>query len=141
MVLVDTSVWIHADKRPESAEARELDALLQQDQVATTDLVIAEVLQGSSSASHFQENADKMEALHYFHAARETWLKAAELSFQLMRSGLTTPLSDLVVATVAMEAGLIVYTTDQHFSRVPGLHSHQSSLTAASGSEPGQTNE
>jgi predicted nucleic acid-binding protein len=34
---------------------------------------------------------------------------------------MTTPLSDLVIARVALENNVSVYTADDHFSRVEGL--------------------
>jgi len=125
MVLVDTSAWIDADHRPDSPEARELADLLDRDEVATTDIVVAELLQGASSADHFKGLAEKLEAVHYLHAEQGSWLKAAEMSYQLKRQGLTTPLSDLLIASVALTADIAVFATDPHFTRVPGLKLHE----------------
>ena len=125
MVLVDTSAWIDADHRPDSPESHELADLLDRDEVAITDMVLAELLQGASSADHFRQLAEKLEAVHYLHAEQESWLRAAEMSYQLKRQGLTTPLSDLLIASVALKAGIAVLATDAHFARVPGLQLHQ----------------
>lgn len=125
MILVDTSVWVRADRDKGSPEGIELDSLLAQDEVAITDVVAAEVLQGSRSESDFQRLASDFDALHYFPVQRATWMRAAELAFQLRRNGQTTALSDLIIAAVAIENGLPVYATDTDFLRVPGLQMHQ----------------
>jgi predicted nucleic acid-binding protein len=121
MVLIDTSIWIDADNMPDSREAAVLDRLLLEDEAATTDLVVAEVLQGAGSETKFDFLSRRLDAMHYLHADQEIWTSAARISFDLRRRGLATPLSDLVVATVALRWGIPVYTTDGHFDRVDGL--------------------
>jgi hypothetical protein len=124
VILVDTSVWVKATRQKDSSEAEELDSLLDRDEVATTDVVVAEVLQGTANEAEFERYSEELQALHYFPVTRETWLKAAGLSFRLRREGQTTPLADLVIATVALENDLEVYAVDSDFARVPGLRLH-----------------
>jgi predicted nucleic acid-binding protein len=125
VILVDTSIWIEWSNRPNSEEAQELARLLEADQVATTDVIIAEVLQGARNEQRYGEWANQLDALHYYPVQRATWLQAASLSFRLRRAGLTTPLADLVIAAVGLENDLPVYATDPHFQRVQGLKLHQ----------------
>jgi predicted nucleic acid-binding protein len=131
MILVDTSVWVKATQQKNGRVAVELDSLINNDEVATTDIVIAEVLQGTSTRDEFAQYAGKLDALHHFPMDRETWLHAAELSFDLRRRGLATPLTDLAIATVALDNDLEVYTTDSHFDRVPGLRIYDPSDDSA----------
>ena len=99
--------------------------MIELDQVAITDVVAAEVLQGAKTESDFQQLEDKLDALHFYHADEETWQRAARLSFTLKRIGLKTPLSDLLVAQVALDNDLTVYAADEHFDRVDGLKLHK----------------
>lgn len=124
MILVDTSVWVTATRSKDGPAAQELDSLLDRDEVATTDVVVAEVLQGTASESDFERYRQEMEALHYFPVTREIWVKAAELSFRLRREGRTTSLADLIIASVALENDLELYAVDSDFGRVPGLRLH-----------------
>ena len=124
MILVDTSVWIDWSNDRTLAVAIELDRLLAADDVATTDVVMAEVLQGARTQALFDDWLDILDALHYLPASRETWLNAAGNSFALMRKGMTTALSDLVVAQVALENDSPLFATDTDFARVPGLKRH-----------------
>ncbi len=123
-VLVDTSVWIASTRRPQSAVADELRLLLERDEVATTEVIIAEVLQGAKTEDDFRRWSDTLDALHFFSGDVEVWRKAAHVSFDLRTHGMITPLADLLVATVALENDLSVYAIDDHFSRVPGLRLH-----------------
>lgn len=125
LILVDTSIWIRALRSKRSPEARELDRLIELDQVVITDLVAAEVLQGTKTDADFEELEDKLDALHFYHADEEAWQRAARRSFDLKRNGLKTPLSDLVIAQVALDNDLTVYAVDEHFDRVDGLKIHE----------------
>jgi predicted nucleic acid-binding protein len=104
--------------------ADELRLLIERDEVATTDVIIAEVLHGAKTEEDFAEWSDTLEALHFFPGGQETWRTAAHISFELRTQGLITPLADLVIASVALENGLAVYAIDEHFSRVQGLRLH-----------------
>jgi predicted nucleic acid-binding protein len=125
MILVDTSIWVRSLRRNFPRERQVVADLIDRDLIATTDIVVAEVLQGARSEADFQELADKMGALNFFHADEGAWLNAAKLSFELRRRGLTTALSDLVIATVALEHNLEVYSADSDFERVTNLQLYQ----------------
>jgi predicted nucleic acid-binding protein len=125
LILVDTSIWVRALRSKRSPEARELDRLIELDEVAITDVVASEILQGAKTESDFQQLEDKLDALHFYHADEETWQRAARRSFDLKRNGMKTPLSDLVIAQVALDNDLDVYAFDEHFDRVDGLKLHK----------------
>jgi predicted nucleic acid-binding protein len=129
MILADTSVWVKALRREPSAEKRELEMLLNMDSLATTDMVVAEVLQGARSQDDFDRLARRLEGPHYFHTDRAAWQEAGRLSFELKMKGQTTALSDLLIAAVALANDLEVYATDTDFERVPGLRRYQATYT------------
>jgi predicted nucleic acid-binding protein len=86
---------------------------------------MAELLQGSGVESEFNNWTSRFAGLHYYEATHDTWTRAARASFQLIRRGLTTALSDLVIAQVALDNDLSVFATDTDFERVPGLKLHK----------------
>jgi len=142
LVLVDTSVWIESVRRPKSAVADELRMLLEKDEAATTEVVVAEVLQGARTEKDFADWSDRMDAPHFFPSSLELWRKAAQMAFELRIKGLTTPLADLVIAAVALENDLSLYSVDDHFSRVPGLRQHSPrNVSVRRPPDPGRTNE
>jgi predicted nucleic acid-binding protein len=121
LILVDTSVWLQADKRDGRRESLELVAIMRRNELATTGQVMAEILQGAISEKDFDDWTDRLAGLHFFPDSRETWQVAGRMSFDLRRRGMTTPLADLLIAAVALENDLEVYTRDPHFDRVSGL--------------------
>ena len=52
---------------------------------------------------------------------RDIWEKAAGILTSLRRTGIKIPLSDLLIASLAISAGYEVFTTDPHFEQVHGL--------------------
>jgi predicted nucleic acid-binding protein len=124
VILVDTSVWIDWSNDKTCGQAIELDRLLGADEVATTDLIMAEVLQGARTQALFDDWLETMDALHYLPVTQAIWQRAARVSFDLRRQGLATALSDLLVAQVALDNELPVFATDTDFQRVPGLSLH-----------------
>jgi predicted nucleic acid-binding protein len=124
LVLVDTSVWVTSTHRPSSAVADELRLLISRDRVACTEVVIAEILQCATNETDFEKWSDRLDALHFFPAGLAIWRTAGRISFDLRTLGATTPLTDLVVAAVALANDLPLYAVDEHFSRVPGLRLH-----------------
>ena len=121
MILIDTSVWLQLQHPEGHKERQEIVRLLGRDELATTGMILAEVLQGAKSEKEYEEWYDRMSGPHFYSDTRETWEKAGRLSYELRRHGQQTALSDLVIAMVALEHDLEVYANDSDFDRVPGL--------------------
>ncbi len=121
MVIADTSVWIPFFNRPASLEKRTLDALIDADEVAMVGVVLAELLQGCRTQDERRELKEVLPALPYLEATQSTWVKAGEISSTLLRKGVTLPLTDLIIAAIAIEHSCSVYSLDIHFPQIPGL--------------------
>lgn len=121
MVIADTSVWIPFFNRPDSPEKTALDLLIDADEVALVGVVLAELLQGCRTPAERDTLSDALLALPYYEATQSTWLKTGDLSATLLRKGVTLPLSDLIIAAVAIEQDCRIYSLDAHFKKIPGL--------------------
>ena len=66
MVLVDTSVWIDYFRGIYSRQTDLLNILLDEERVATGDLIIAELMQGFRSKSQISSALKIIEQLEYF---------------------------------------------------------------------------
>ena len=127
MILIDTSAWIdylHDDELM-TPVGREVDALMSERRVVTTGMVVAEILQGADDEGDYVGLSRTVGRLPFIEVDKDVWLTAARWSYELKRKGLTTPLSDLVIAAAAVSGGHEVYATDPHFERVDGLALHQ----------------
>jgi predicted nucleic acid-binding protein len=125
MVIVDSSAWIDFLNRPDGAVGQEVARLLTANEVVVVGMVLAEVLQGARNAGQVAVVDSRLAGLPYAEVTRTTWRKAAELAVHLRTEGQATALSDLLIASVALEQGHEVFTTDQDFQRVPGLKLHE----------------
>ena len=121
MVIADTSVWIPFFNRPDFPEQATLDILIDADEIALVGVVLAELLQACRTESERNSLSDGLTALPYHEVTRATWSRAGDLSAQLLRRGVTLPLSDLVIAALALERACHVYSLDAHFKKIPGL--------------------
>lgn len=121
MVIADTSVWIPFFNRPGSPEKRELDALIDADRLALVGVVLTELVQGCRTPAEVNTIVSRLSGLRFLETSFSTWKRGGELSFALRRRGITLPISDLVIATLALEHRCEVYALDPHFEQVPGL--------------------
>ncbi len=129
MVIADTSVWIPFFTRPDSLEKAALDFLIGAVEVVLVGVVLAELLQGCRTPAERDSLSDALLALPYYEVARSTWSQAGDLSAPLLRRGITLPLSDLIIAALAIERNCRVYSLDGHFKKIPGLHLYAPSAT------------
>lgn len=89
-----------------------------------TGVVLAEVIQGVREPEAAAALATYLQRLPYVEADKDTWTRAGELSYRLRRQGRAIPLTDLVVAAIALKHDHHLYAVDEHFQRVPDLKMH-----------------
>ena len=125
LVLVDTGVWSAFFSKPASPEKRALDILLDEDRVALTGPVLAEILRGFRRADQADWVASRLRLAHYVEPTWEDWRNAAALGRELAAKGHDIPLTDLVMAALARRVQAFVFTSDPHFDLIPGLKRHR----------------
>ncbi len=119
-VLIDTSIWIEFF-RSASRAGDELERLLREDTVWTCGIVAFELLQGVKSGREKSIIMDTLLNLEYIEMSWSHWQKAADMSIRIKENGLALPLSDLFIASIAVEHDLRVFTLDKHFKKIPGV--------------------
>ncbi len=124
-IIVDTTVWIEFFRNEKSSISIHLQGLLRSGQVALTGMVLAEILQGVKGAREAATVRKSLEHLPFMETDREVWQMAGEMSASLRRRGRTIPLSDILIASVALNKDCEVFTTDPHFEGIPGLRLHK----------------
>lgn len=120
-VLVDTCIWVSFFNRPQSAEKRCVDALLDDDRAMLTGPIVAEILQGFAREAQAGYIASLLRGMRYTEPEWNDWQEAARLGRHLAAAGHRLPLSDLVIAAVARRIDAEVYTTDPHFDLLTGV--------------------
>lgn len=120
-VIVDTSVWIEFFNNPDSSEKYAVVKLLKNNKVFICGMELAEILQGVRKDKEREEIEQTMGALPFLPCNIHTWTKLGAMSANLMKKGLTIPITDLFIAVSAIINNCQVYTLDRHFKKIPGL--------------------
>lgn len=115
LVLIDTCIWVSFFNRPQSAEKKTVDALLDDDRAALIGPIATEVLQGIRREAQADYVASQFQGLRFLEITWQDWVEAARLGRRLASSGHQLPLSDLVLAAVSLRLDGEIYSTDPHF--------------------------
>ena len=118
-LLVDTSVWSLALRRsPPSREPEVslLQASLQRgDLVATTGLILQELLQGFQGPSSRRKIIESFSLLPVLRPDIEDHIDAAKLRNRCRRKGVQVGTIDALIAQLCIRHGLSLLTTDRDF--------------------------
>lgn len=120
-IIVDTCVWIEFFRKPESELTTQLKSLIRKRRVIMVGMVLAEVLQGIKVPKEAKIVKQHLEKLPYIEMRREAWEKAGEMSASLRSKGITIPLSDLIIAALAILSDNELLTIDPHFKNMKEL--------------------
>lgn len=123
-IIVDTCVWIEFFREPESEFTLHLKSLLRERKVIMVGMVMAEILQGVKSPKEANLVEQNLAKLPYLEITREIWVTAGKMSASLRSTGNTIPLSDLVIAAMALSGNHAIFTVDQNFTKIDGLRLH-----------------
>jgi len=120
-ILPDTCAWIDFFRGRPSRMAEHVEAALVQGDVATCGVVLYELLQGIKSSREEALVLSAFQAVTHLEMTGHIWIKAARLSSQLRKKGHILPLSDIIIAILALEHACSLLTIDRHFDVIPGL--------------------
>jgi predicted nucleic acid-binding protein len=119
-VLVDTSVWIEFFKKGGDTGAA-LGSLIKTGRVVVAGVVLYEVLQGIKSEKEKRHVTALLSNLDYVEMSQDLWTSAGSLSQTLKGKGFNLPMSDILLAAMALKNNLSVFTLDSHFQHIPGI--------------------
>ena len=114
-VVIDTSAWIRFFRYGDDEVSRLVAELVMKDQAMVTGVVLTELLQCIKTDKERLHLTALFSSLPFIETVRADWQKAGEDLRDLRRRGITVPVTDAVIATVALRRGLAVLTTDPHF--------------------------
>src|SRR3569623_2162729 len=118
MILVDSSVWIDSARSIPSDATRFLAARDEADELATTGVIVQEVLQGTGGPKDFEAWRARFWGMLILEPRElSTYEVAADLSRRARAKGLTVRSSnDCLIAALALEHGALLVHTDRDFS-------------------------
>lgn len=114
--LVDTSFWVFALGKNSIPRIRDrIDGLLREDAVVTTGVIKLEILSGAKTEKEYTRLKNRLDALESLETDESLWQAACKHGFTLRRKGMTIPSTDILIATCAVRAGMILLHADAHF--------------------------
>lgn len=118
-VLVDTSVWSLALRRDTPQSIPEVTALVTavtSDLVATTGIIIQELLQGFVPEGARAEILRRFSALTTVQPSRDDHIAAADLRNTCRRAGVQLGTVDALIAQLCISHDFILLSTDRDFA-------------------------
>lgn len=120
LVLIDASAWIDYLRSGEGPLPDLLEQLLEENRAALCGIALAEVRQGLRPHEE-RDVLDLFETLPYLETVREDFDAAGALLAGLRRKGVTLPVTDGLMAQLALRYGVALLENDRHFSSFEGL--------------------
>jgi predicted nucleic acid-binding protein len=114
-ILVDTSVWIEFFRRKNSPASSKLREYLELNEVCLAGPVCVELYQGARTTKEIEIIDELLEAIHYIEITRKHWHHAGEISYAAARKGQIFSVVDLILAAVAHDEQLRLFSLDAHF--------------------------
>ena len=120
-IILDTSVWIQYFRDGSSAESQDVSSLIASDRVVLVGVVYAELLRGARTPRDADTLTESLGSLPYIEFDKHIWRYAGELLASLERTGQRIPVQDALIAAIAIQNELVVYSHDRHFKRIADL--------------------
>jgi len=120
-IFPDTCAWIDFFNARSTPLSVALEAALRSGAICTCGIVKYELVQGVKSKKEEQLLFAALQAVEHLEMTEPLWIKAGQLAGRLRKQGVTVPLSDILIAMLALESKASVLTIDRHFSLIEGL--------------------
>ncbi len=115
-VLIDTFAWIEYFRG--STEIARIVHDKKLHQACITGPIITELIQGLKTESEKGALASALDSIHRLSINDQDWIVAGKKGAVLRKKGITMPLADLIIYTIAFKNNCSIYTADKHFQMI-----------------------
>jgi predicted nucleic acid-binding protein len=120
MIVVDTSVWIASQRKPEGVEATTLRALIDADEVALALPVRIELVTGVAAKDR-RALRRGLSSLPIIRPTDDTWKLLEGWVPLAADAGRHFKVADLLIAALAHDIDALVWSLDKHFDQMEEL--------------------
>ena len=121
-ILVDTSVWSLALRRPSGIANQEsvlLKTIVEQgEDIYLLGIILQEVLQGIRNSKDCLALKEYFEAFPLIDLTRDDYVRAAELKNHLIKKGKQGSTIDVLIASAAISHHCHLFTADRYFTHI-----------------------
>ena len=118
-VLIDTSAWIDFFRDSSGAVGDMVAELIRLDRAYLTGPVMAELLHGARGKQEATQLDDVFVTIPILDVSLEDWVTTGTALHALRKKGVSVPLTDVLIASVAQRNKMAVLTLDKHFQHLP----------------------
>lgn len=117
-VLIDTSVWIEFFRKKDSPVSRMLREFLKLNRACYAGPIAVELYQGAKTEQEILVLDQLFQAIDFVDIAQDHYHCAGLISQKAARKGKTFSTVDIILATVAQQEGLSLFSLDSHFKDI-----------------------
>jgi len=117
-VLIDTSIWIEFFNMARGQVFQEVTQLLREDPTAYSGMIALELIRGAKTAKELKTLENLFQSIARFDEQPSSHIQAGHLGHKLAGKGITMGTVDLLIAQVAIDHALSLYTQDHRFSSI-----------------------
>ncbi len=117
MILIDTTIVVQLLRSRDAA----LAALLKANDAAICGVTRAEILHGARGSAERVVFIAALDGLQQIEIPHSLWNKVGEYLAVLRSAGFTVPLADMVIAALAIDQNVELWSRDQHFQMIQGV--------------------
>lgn len=115
-VLIDTCAWIEFLRAKDNVLGNLVALAIKNDEARLCGVVIAELLQGCKSQKQLNQLEKLFSTIELLATKEEDWKICGQQMQALRKKGITVPLTDALIATIAKRCSLPILTIDRHFN-------------------------
>lgn len=113
-VLVDTNIMIDYMKRPSEAMIK----FFQSNDILLCGVVISELMHGAVSDKQLLSLQNDLSLYECLNINSSDWYLLGQFLYRLRKKGLTVPYPDVIIACIAINNEVPLWTNDAHFNSI-----------------------
>jgi predicted nucleic acid-binding protein len=114
-VLIDTCGWVDFLRARNGSLGDQVESAMADDRACLCSVSVAELLQGVKGQKEQRQLELLFDNVTLLHVEPADWVSAGQALQALRSKGFQIPLTDALIAAVAIRLGLPVLTVDTHF--------------------------
>lgn len=118
--LIDTTIWVGYLRGLDASLKDRLGPLVLEGRACTSDVIIMEILRGAKSDREYSMLYEDFLALPRLETDERVWETAWKAAYKLRKGGVNVPLTDVLIASIAVRHGCALMHSDKHFRVISG---------------------